>query len=293
MKKGVVLLTVLSLLCGLFVLPVAAQTGNETVNPDCLPIYMGDVDKDRSITPADARTVLRVAVGLDSLSDDQKTLADCDGDTEITPADARIVLRTAVGMESLHLVYEAVHGDMIDHVCAHCGAVENGYAYIKICDWINANATGYEDGATYAEAMVSDEYGNEFGLLFTCTPDIDIFTVTYEDTEYDFGYILHFSLPNNEGISYAYYEEYDLSDYEYPVLTTRAESYFEALSVSQYYGFTFTAYEGNEDEQDIHFETANALLHIGVTGIQFLLAEDGINLTLEDLGFPNLLDNEK
>lgn len=294
MKKFFAFLTVFVLLCNTFALPVvAAKTENKPINPACLPICLGDVDKDHYITPADARTILRAAVGLESLSDDQMDLADWDHDGEITPADARIVLRTAVGLEDLHIVFGAVHGEMIDHVCADCGAIENGYAYTKIRQWIQDNATGYADGYAYTDAIIYDEYGNEFGLLFTCAPETNVITVMYDDTEYGYGYILHFCLPYNNGISYAYYEEYDLSDYESPVVTTRAESYFEAASVSLYYSFPFTAYEGAEDEQDVHIANANALLHLGITGLQYLFAEEGINITLENLGFPNLLTNEK
>ena len=62
----------------------------------------GDVDGDGSVTPADARIALRVSVGLDTLTTDQKQLADADGDGTISSADARLILRAAVGLENLN-----------------------------------------------------------------------------------------------------------------------------------------------------------------------------------------------
>ena len=61
---------------------------------------LGDIDLDGVITPADARAVLRIAVGLDTPSKMMRTVADVDGDGEVLPADARLVLRYAVGLIS-------------------------------------------------------------------------------------------------------------------------------------------------------------------------------------------------
>ena len=61
---------------------------------------LGDTDMDGVITPADARAVLRYAVGLDSPSKMMRIVADVDGDGSVQPADARLVLRYAVGLIS-------------------------------------------------------------------------------------------------------------------------------------------------------------------------------------------------
>ena len=58
----------------------------------------GDADGDGSISAADARLVLRAAVGLDSPAN--RTIMDVDGDAEITTSDARLVLRYSVGLET-------------------------------------------------------------------------------------------------------------------------------------------------------------------------------------------------
>ena len=58
----------------------------------------GDVDADGTITAADAREALRLAVGLDTLTDEKKALADYDGNGTVQAADARAILRVSVGL---------------------------------------------------------------------------------------------------------------------------------------------------------------------------------------------------
>ena len=60
---------------------------------------MGDIDMDGKVTAADARLALRAAVGLETLTDEQKRRADMDGDGKITAGDGRTILRKATGAE--------------------------------------------------------------------------------------------------------------------------------------------------------------------------------------------------
>lgn len=61
---------------------------------------VGDVTGgDNDVTAADARTILRVSVSLETLTDELKLLADADKNGTITAADARLVLRMSVGLE--------------------------------------------------------------------------------------------------------------------------------------------------------------------------------------------------
>ena len=61
---------------------------------------MGDVEGgDGAVTAADARRILRVSVGLETLTPEEEASADMDLDGEITAADARLSLRAAVGLE--------------------------------------------------------------------------------------------------------------------------------------------------------------------------------------------------
>ena len=58
----------------------------------------GDIDADGNITAADARLALRMAVGLEEVTDEIKALADFDGSGAVEAADARLILRVSVGL---------------------------------------------------------------------------------------------------------------------------------------------------------------------------------------------------
>ena len=62
--------------------------------------FLGDVNMDGTLDPADARLTLRIAIGLEGASTAQRKLSDVDSDREVTPADARLVLRSAVGLDA-------------------------------------------------------------------------------------------------------------------------------------------------------------------------------------------------
>ncbi|MBE6789619.1 MAG: hypothetical protein E7535_00330 [Ruminococcaceae bacterium] len=77
-------------------------TGMTLVLPDASVmtlIIMGDTDGDGKISAADARLALRASVGLEKLTDAQKTAAEVDKKAEITASDARLILRASVGLE--------------------------------------------------------------------------------------------------------------------------------------------------------------------------------------------------
>lgn len=59
------------------------------------PVVKGDADGDGKVTSADARLILRAAVGLEQID---LEVADIDGDGKITSADAREALRGSVGL---------------------------------------------------------------------------------------------------------------------------------------------------------------------------------------------------
>ena len=63
-----------------------------------LASILGDVTNDDGVTAEDARGILRAAVGLDALSEEEKAAADMDNDGAVTAADARLALRVAVGL---------------------------------------------------------------------------------------------------------------------------------------------------------------------------------------------------
>ena len=67
-------------------------------------LLMGNVNgdgKDKTVTVADARTALRAAVGLETLSGIKLFLANVDGTAGISVGDARLILRMAVKLDAL------------------------------------------------------------------------------------------------------------------------------------------------------------------------------------------------
>ena len=73
----------------------------ETRPLEKLPVKLGDVDGDQSITAADARLALRRAVELETYEEGSVEYVACDVDKEggVTAADARLILRAAVELE--------------------------------------------------------------------------------------------------------------------------------------------------------------------------------------------------
>lgn len=63
-------------------------------------VYAGDVAADGRIDADDARKTLRAAIGLAALSDAEKEAADLDNDGTLTPADARTILRKSVHLKT-------------------------------------------------------------------------------------------------------------------------------------------------------------------------------------------------
>lgn len=73
----------------------------ETVDDHLCCYGIGDADLDGDVTSADARLILRYAVGLEEkYSNAQKYRSDVDGDKDIDSADARAALRIAVGLDN-------------------------------------------------------------------------------------------------------------------------------------------------------------------------------------------------
>ena len=63
----------------------------------------GDVNGDGKMTPADSTVVLRSYVGLDKITDCEKSAADTNGDGKVTPADSTVILRAYVGLQNIEI----------------------------------------------------------------------------------------------------------------------------------------------------------------------------------------------
>ena len=64
-------------------------------------VIPGDADRDGTVSAGDARLVLRAAVGLETLDDEQRKRADLNGDGSCTADEARTILRVSVGLETI------------------------------------------------------------------------------------------------------------------------------------------------------------------------------------------------
>lgn len=73
--------------------------GEETAGKTDLGLY--DTDGDGRVTASDARFVLRAAVGLEKLTEEQKKALGLEKDADVSAADARKVLRASVGLEEI------------------------------------------------------------------------------------------------------------------------------------------------------------------------------------------------
>ena len=62
---------------------------------------MGDLNGDGKVDLNDAKILLRGAVGIIKLTDEQKKAADINGDGQINLNDAKMLLRAAVGIIKL------------------------------------------------------------------------------------------------------------------------------------------------------------------------------------------------
>ena len=58
----------------------------------------GDLNGDGTVTTADARMALRIAIGLEPQTDYNLRIADLTGNGAVTTADARFILRMAIGL---------------------------------------------------------------------------------------------------------------------------------------------------------------------------------------------------
>ena len=112
----------------------------------------GDLTGDNKIGTADARKILRAAIGLDTLSAAEKDAADVNLDGAITTADARMALRVAVGLEK-----------------------SDGKLYKNQYDVLRS-------GFFFADLTVTDSAGAQ-DMLIAATPDSTYLQMMFTDAE--------------------------------------------------------------------------------------------------------------
>ncbi|MCD7827313.1 MAG: dockerin type I domain-containing protein [Clostridiales bacterium] len=79
---------------------VSGISGNVDMNYCYTSFIKGDADGSGKVTASDARTILRVAAGLEDGTAAAEDNLDVNGDGKVTAADARAALRTAAGLSS-------------------------------------------------------------------------------------------------------------------------------------------------------------------------------------------------
>ncbi|MBR3975636.1 MAG: dockerin type I repeat-containing protein [Clostridia bacterium] len=134
----------------------------------------GDVDSDGFVRAADARIVLRAAVGLEALDEDMIKVADVDNNGIINSADARLILRAAVGLEKLH-----IHTYNTEAVIKEATCVANGEKRcICVCSEYKEEvipATGHK----YRSAVIAPTCTQQGCTVYTCSACNYEFTGNY------------------------------------------------------------------------------------------------------------------
>lgn len=153
---------------------------------------LGDItDGDNLVTANDARTILRAAVGLESLTAEQADIADTDGDGKITATDARTALRISVGLdEVLHYYAKEIitaptctEKGLMKLTCTECediqekelDALGHEFAEAEILTEVTCETDGLEKYTCQREGC---EYSEEKTIPASHVPDIPAATCT-------------------------------------------------------------------------------------------------------------------
>lgn len=127
----------------------------------------GDVSGDGAITADDARTVLRVSVSLDKLTDEMMLIADVDEDGKVSAADARDVLRMSVSLDPIVHYYKKEV--TLEPTCTTSGTL------LKTCTecdeapfTVEIEALGHENVVEAIEVVTCDKDGLEKHTCSRC-----------------------------------------------------------------------------------------------------------------------------
>lgn len=165
--------------------------GDDWTGADLL--LMGDANLDDVVTTADARIVLRAAVGLEELTDTQIQAADMDQNGTITTADSRIILRMAVGLD----VDEPDTPDEPDEPIVHthsytnyacsCGEVQDGQFANFLKEWIMDNYTVAELSQYHVQIAIYNDAGEvEYVVSIAYDTSVDEVMVGSAFVYYDY-----------------------------------------------------------------------------------------------------------
>lgn len=127
----------------------------------------GDVSGDGLVTADDARTILRVSVALDHLTEDKLLIADINDDGKVTAADARDALRISVNLETVKHYY--LKEITLEPTCTETGTL------IKTCTecdeapiTVTLEALGHDIAVEVLEQVTCDKDGLEKHTCSRC-----------------------------------------------------------------------------------------------------------------------------
>lgn len=133
-----------------------------TANVSAAPIYLGDMDGNSRVEASDARTILRAAVGLDTLTGDKNRIADTDRDGTLSSNDARTTLRMSVGLTEWIMLSDEAEKNIFE---IHFIDVGQADCALVLCDGdtllIDGGNTGDGDDIVsylYAENITELDY---------------------------------------------------------------------------------------------------------------------------------------
>lgn len=92
-RKAFASVLALSMVFGTAAIPTYAESTSESIQ-----VFMGDVNQDGDVTLEDANLVLKAALSIISLTDEQKALADINFDGAVELVDANLTLKTALAI---------------------------------------------------------------------------------------------------------------------------------------------------------------------------------------------------
>lgn len=153
----------------------------------------GDVNKDGEVAVSDARTVLRVAVSLESLDPETALLADVDADGEVGVSDARKILRAAVTLEDPALF--GLNGSEIfltGHFSmgAYMGDVENMYivrAHTENTSYMEATIDNIAEGEETVQNPVRIGFLTTKDGVYWVLPDVNMYMLFDEEVSEKLG----------------------------------------------------------------------------------------------------------
>lgn len=274
----------------------------------------GDVDGSENVAAADARIVLRAAVGLESIPLEQKTAADLDFDTVVSSADARLVLRYAVGLESF--TYDPTKPDKpdvpdvpdvpdepdipdephvhnyVNYYCDECDTFQPGKFTAFMKAFILENYGYTSDDLYYftLEYEAQDDYNNIYTHYnsFVYDAQTDMVNLVYSSLTEGIFFSNLLYLPT-AGASFTD-GAFIVEDADTDEMLFYAEFICPNANFVRGINMKLTYTEGEQDDPAAISSLISDCTYLSVLLLYNYMQDLGYNVTPTDLGFPLLLE---